>query len=195
MKKVVLALCFCIASVIPAAAQGPYVGLSGGVSLLHESDLDVGGGSGTIEYDTGFGFNVAAGYVMNPVRVEAEFGYKAADLDSVSGPGGSIGISGADLTVMSYMLNGYYDMKVDPTITPFVGFGIGVIDGELEGSGGSIDDAVFGYQATLGVSAAMNRNLNLDVYYRYQGSEDLEEDGFELSYDSSNIFVGVRYSF
>lgn len=184
MNRLILAFCLLVASVASAAAQGPYVGVSGGVSIVHESDVVLEGeGSWELEYDTGYGLNVAAGYNVNPFRVEAEFGYKTADLDNEN----------VDLSVFSYMVNGYYDLKVEGPVTPFFGAGIGIINGEIDDD---YDDTVFGYQLSAGLSAAVNKNVNFDLYYRFQGAgSDFEERGLKVSYDSSNIFLGMRYNF
>lgn len=197
MKKALLAAAFlCLASALPAAAaQGPYVGVAGGLAIVHDSDVDVPGvGSADLEYDTGFGFNVSAGMRFDQARIEAEFGVNQADLDQLSGPGGSVGLDG-DLTTMSFMVNGYYDVKMAAPVTPYFGVGLGLINGEFEIEGDEGDDTAFGYQFTAGLTAPINPLLDLDIYYRYQGSSDFEDEGEEISYDASLIFAGIRYKF
>jgi outer membrane immunogenic protein len=189
MKKVVLAALFLLlATVLPAAAQGPYVGVAGGLNIVHDSDVDTPLGSGEIEYDYGFGFNVTGGMHFAPIRLELEFGYNQADVDD----GGD-----ADLTIMSYMLNGYYDMAMGTApISPFLGFGLGFINGEFDGIGGEDDDTVFGYQATVGVTSHLNQYLDLDVYYRFQSTfDDFEIEDADVEYSASLIFAGLRYHF
>ncbi|WP_306534183.1 outer membrane protein [Geobacter sp.] len=183
-KTFILALCTCLASAIPAVA-GPYVGFGAGLSINHDSDIDPG--SGDIEYDPGYGLNVAAGYDFNPVRLEAEFAYRNAEIDNASD---------ADFTTMSYMINGYYDMKnINFPFKPYLGVGLGVINGELD-NGIDDDDTEFGYQLTAGVSNKIAQNVNLDIYYRYQGTaSDFDMGGSELSYDNSSFFVGFRFAF
>ena len=150
----------------------------------------------TTEYKTGYGFNIDAGYNFDGFRLEGEFGYKAADVDKFTALGASASISGVDMTVLSYMVNGYYDVKVNAPVQPFFGVGIGVINGELDIVGNKFDDTVFGYQFTAGVTGAVNKNLNLDLYYRFQGAaSDFEKEGGKLAYTSSNIFAGVRFNF
>ena len=201
MKKALLAAAFlCLASALPtAAAQGPYVGLAGGLAIFHDSDIDVrvpgfGTVSGEVEYDIGYGFNVSAGYKFDQMRLEAEFGYNKADVDKISTAGVTESATG-DVTIMSYMINAYYDMKLAAPITPFFGVGLGMINGDLEDE----EDTVFGYQLTAGVTSPINEFLNLDVYYRYQGASDFEADAagmpVDFSYDSSLVFAGLRYTF
>lgn len=178
------------ASSTSAMAQATYVGVSGGVSFFHDSDVDAGfAGSGEISYDAGPAFNVSAGVNMNPVRLEAEYGYKNADVDEV-------GLDGVDVTVHSFMLNGYYDIKTVTGIEPFVGVGIGFLNGELDDQGFKEDDTVFGYQLTAGASFRMAPAMNFDVSYRFQSApNDFEADGVEISYDSSSILAGFRFNF
>jgi outer membrane immunogenic protein len=196
-SKLLIAVAFIALSVLPAAAQGPYVGASGGLFIPHESDITITGlGSANVEYDVGGGFNINAGYDFNGFRLDAEFGYKAADIDKISGPGGSVSVSGADITVLSYMVNGFYDFKINSPVKPYLGVGIGILNGELDDNGISSDDTVFGYQVTAGIAYPMNKNLSFDLFYRLQGApKDFDVDGTKLSYTSSNINLGLRYNF
>jgi opacity protein-like surface antigen len=186
--KLLVAAAFLALSVLPAAAaQGPYVGASVGLFMPHDADLSVPGlGTGDVEYDLGVGFTIKAGYKVDDFRIEGEFGYQTADVDNASG---------VDLTVLSYMVNGYYDFKVNSPLKPFVGVGVGLLNGEMDVQGFKPDDTVFGYQFTAGVAYPLDKNLNFDVYYRFQGSADFELDGADLSYTSSNINAGLRYNF
>lgn len=188
---------FLVASTTSALAAGPYVGVAGGVSIVHDSDL---GGSGvpehTVSYDTGYGINASVGYDLQPVRVEFEFGYKQADLDSLSGPTLNGTFINSDITVMSYMVNCYYDFNINSALTPYLGAGVGLLNGEADFNGNKIDDTVFGYQFAAGTAYNFNKNIALDVSYRLQGAaSDFEEDGGELSYMSSNVMAGLRFNF
>lgn len=195
MRALVVMLLLVI-SATPALAAGPYVGASGGVSMVHDSDISEPGLSGTVSYDTGFGFNVNVGYDFVPVRVEFEFGYKNADVDQLEFFGIGVPITNADLTVMSYMVNAFYDIKTTSAFTPYVGAGIGVVTGELDDSGATADDTVFGYQFIVGAAYNFNKNFALDLSYRFQGAaQDFSLNGSDLSYMSSNIMAGLRYSF
>ncbi len=178
------------------AAGGPYLTASGGVSIFHDSDLSEPGLSGTAEYKTGYGFNVGAGYNFDPVRVEFEFGYKNADVDKLTLFGISASVSDTNLTTMSFMANAYYDFKNSSPFTPYIGAGIGAIYGEISGGGASGDDTVFGYQAIVGGAYNVNKNLAIDLSYRFQGTaSDFSLSGTDTSYMSSNIVAGLRYQF
>ena len=197
MKKLLLATLLCLACALPVtAAQGPYLGFGGGLSMNHDADIKISGlGSAEVEYDPGYGFNLAGGYNLDPVRLEAEFAYRVADVDKVSGPGGSSGVSGADLTTMSYMANVYYDVETRSPVKPFFGVGLGMINGEIDDNGDNLDDTVLGYQFTLGMTGRVDKNVSLDCYYRFQGvTEDFEQYGAKLEYTNSSVFVGFRFN-
>lgn len=186
-----------MASATTAMAAGPYVTASGGVSIFHDSDVNRSFDlSSTAEYNTGYGFNVGAGYNFDPVRVEFEFGYKNAEVDRFTTLGFSSGASGSDLTTMSYMINAYYDIKNSSPFTPYIGVGLGVINGEISDPGFSSDDTVFGYQVIAGAAYNVNKNFAIDLSYRFHAAaSDFSMAGTDVSYMSSNIVAGLRYQF
>jgi len=186
-----------VVSTTSALAAGPYIGAAGGISIVHDGDVSVTGvGTATAEYDTGFGFNVSAGYNFDPVRVEFEFGYKNTDMDKISGPGGSASVPDTEITVMSYMANAFFDFKTSSPFTPYVGAGIGLLNGELKDPGSKEDDNQFGYQFIVGAAYNVNKNLALDLSYRFLNApSDFSENGVDIEYMSSNIMAGLRYNF
>lgn len=184
-----------VASATSALAAGPYIGAAGGVSIMHDSDVSAPGFDGTVLYDTGYGFNVSAGYDLEPVRVEFEFGYKNADIDTVRVDGQGVSVSDSDISVMSYMANAYFDIKTQSAFTPYIGAGLGVVNGEIDIEGDKDDDTVFGYQVIAGVAYNMNKNMAIELSYRFQSSSDLSIDDADVSYMSSNIMAGLRYNF
>ncbi|MCM0080841.1 outer membrane beta-barrel protein [Geomonas sp. Red32] len=199
MKKILLPTLGILTFISSTALAGPYVGASLGLAIVHDSDVQVSGFSGTAtaNYDAGFGFNLAVGQKFEPLRVEGEFGFKKADLSSLSGPGGSVNVNDSDLTVTSYMVNAYYDFKADTfPIKPFVGVGLGLLHGELSVPGENDSDNQFGYQFTVGASYPVDQAINMDLLYRYQGSaSDFAANGVSVSYGSSSIMAGIRYNF
>lgn len=191
--RVLLAGLLLLASTASSFAAGPYIGVAGGVSIIHDSDYTIPGYySETIGYDTGYGLNLSAGYNFDGFRLEGEYGYKAADVKDISG----YSYSGADASFNSFMVNGYYDIKTNSAATPFIGAGLGLINGELNDNGYTVDDTVMGYQLLAGVGFDLNKNVTLDVSYRLQGAaSDFEKYGEKISYLSSNFYGGIRYKF
>jgi len=190
---VLLAGLLLLASTTSAFAAGPYIGVAGGVSIVHDSDYTVPGYvKDTVSYDTGYGFSLSGGYNFDGVRLEGEYGYKTADVKDISG----YSYSGADASFKSFMVNGYYDIKTNSAVSPFIGAGLGLINGELNDNGYTVDDTVLGYQLIAGVGFNLNKNVTIDLSYRLQGAaSDLEKDGEKLSYLSSSLLGGVRFNF
>ena len=192
--RVLLAGVLLLASTTSAFAAGPYISAAGGVSIVHDSDDTIPGFyKDTIGYDAGYGLNLSAGYDFGGFRLEGEYGYKTADIKDISG----ISSSG-DASFNSFMVNGYYDIKTNSAATPFIGAGLGLINGEVNFNeyGYTVDDTVLGYQLIAGVGFDLNKNVTLDVSYRLQGAaSDFEEAGEKISYLSSNFYGGIRYKF
>lgn len=199
-SKLLLVVLLLISTASQVFAQGPfvgpYVGASGGVTMTSDSDVTVAAGSGALSYDTGYGLGLSAGYNFGGARLEGEFGYKVASLENLSTSNINFNITDSDLKVTSYMINGYLDHKSDSGLIMFIGAGVGVINAKFDGDGSSIDDTVFGYQATIGASVAANKNINVDLFYRYMAAgTDFEKDGIKINYNSSNVYLGLRYNF
>lgn len=195
--RTLLAGALLVTAASPAFAAGPYVGAAGGISIYHDATIEAAGiGNADVSYDTGYGFNAAAGYDFDGFRVEGEIGYKTADVDKFSAGGFSVAATDLEQNMTSYMINGYYDIKTNSSVTPFIGAGLGMINGEFKGGGDTTDDTKFGYNAIAGVSVAANKNISFDLSYRLQGTfSDFDENGDKIEYMSSNFYVGMRYKF
>ena len=193
--RILLAGLLLAAAATSAFAAGPYVGVAGGVSLIHDSDVSYPGGpTDTETYDTGYGFNGSLGYNFDGARLELELGYKAADVDTYAGQS----VSGGEVSFMSYMVNGYFDFRNPSAVTPYLGAGIGMINGEWDDHdhGDKDDDTVFGYQFMAGLGIALDRHIAIDLSYRFQGAgEDLNIWGADQEYMSSSFFAGIRVNF
>ena len=201
-KRVVLAGVLAALYATPALAADPepYLGGSAGAAFFHDNDIGVTEpgvlAKSTARYQTGYALAVCGGFLFDFFRLEGEFGYTHANVDNISGPAGSIQISGADATVMSYMGNAYYDFRNSTRLTPFVGAGIGLLHGTLSEPGTDYTSNVFGYQGMAGLSIGATSRVDLDLYYRYQGSaSDFSNKGISFSYQSSTVLAGLRYNF
>ncbi|MEI6827895.1 MAG: outer membrane beta-barrel protein [Desulfuromonadales bacterium] len=195
--KILLVGLFIVASTTSAFAAGPYVGTTIGVSVLHDSDVkNPGTPKITASYDLGFGMNVSGGYNFDGARIEGEFGYKSTEIDKLSGPGQGGYVQGADISIMSYMVNGYYDVRTPSQVTPYIGVGLGLVNVKMDINGMKNDDTVFAYQLITGLGIAIKKNIILDLSYRFQGaSGDANISGADVQYMSSNFNVGIRYNF
>jgi len=195
--RLLLAGLLLMASTSSAFAAGPYLGIAAGASFFHDSDLNEPGfPTDTVSFDPGYGFSLSGGYNFNGARIEGEFGYKNADVDTISGPGGSFAVVGGDMAITSFMINGLFDIKTQSNVTPYLGAGIGILNGEVNDNGFEADDTVAGYQLIAGIGLGLDRNTTLDFSYRLQGAaEDFNVEGSEISYLSSSIYAGIRFNF
>jgi len=187
-----------------AFAAGPYVIATGGVSYFHDAEIEVIGvspqfslGSADISYDLGYGFTFGAGYNFDGFRLEGEWALRRTSVDKISAHGNNAPLRKVDdFTVVSYMVNGYYDVKTSSGVSPFFGVGIGQLNGDLDVIGYDIEDNTSGYQLTAGVTYPINKSLSLALSYRLQGAfVDIESNYGDLSYLNSSIMAGVRYDF
>ena len=190
----------------PALAAGPYVGGQAGAVFLSDSTVsDSGGGSADIKFDTGYGVGVFGGYDYGTWRLEGEFTYRLNDNKEVT-DGGITDPIGGDTSSMALMLNAYYDFRmVSPTFVPYIGAGIGGarVATEVTDLGVTViddSDIVFAYQLAAGVGFVVNKQVTIDLGYKYFATAD---PSFEFTgggtldgeYKSHNVFLGLRYSF
>ena len=91
-----------------AAERGPYVTGAVGVGFPADSDLDTATTSANAELDPGFAAMVSVGHLYgNGLGTEIEFGYRANDVDRISGATAT-----GDMGIFSVMLNGIYDFGI-----------------------------------------------------------------------------------
>ena len=206
-SRMAFVFCFVVVAFFaaPALAVGPYVGGHAGAVFLDDSTISDPTGSADIKFDTGYGLGVVGGYDYGTWRLEGEFTYRVNDHDQISLLGVT-GPLGGDTSSMALMLNAYYDFRmVSPTIVPYIGGGIGGAFVSVDASVGGLqliddDDLVFAYQVAAGVGFAVNKQVTIDLGYKYFATAD---PSFDLSgggsvdgeYKSHNVFLGVRYNF
>ena len=102
------------------------------------------------------------------------------------------------------MINGYLDFPIGKRFTPYIGAGIGgsklnidniTVDGdELE----SANTWLFGYQGKLGLSYALNKNLNIFGEGTYSAFSDLGAAGEKYGLESNsdiNYRAGLTLKF
>lgn len=202
--RVFLVAFFLMSSVASALAAGPYIGVAGGATFTHEGDASlIGAGSATAEYDPGLTFTGSVGYLFDdptqmafPFRLEFEFGYKNADVDKISVPAWSLSLSDTKIKLLSYMVNAFYEVKAQEYLNTYLGVGAGLLDGELDIQGDKANDTEFGYQVIVGGTFHMSEHLGLDVSYRFMHApSDFSKEGANIKYMSSNVLLGLRYSF
>jgi opacity protein-like surface antigen len=210
MKKTLLILCgglLVFMLVSPAnSAEGPYVGVKAGLAMLTDSDVTdatVPGVPHELKFDSGVALAVAAGYEYQWVRGELEIAYQENDMDSITVAGAPLKLSG-DVSNLSFLLNGYFDIKNETALTPFITAGIGFAQvdvSDIANSAGVIvqrggDETVFAYQVGAGLGYDVNKYVTIDLTYRYYGTGDVKwNPQLEMENASHNIYLGLRYAF
>ncbi len=211
-KSVVTAVCLLVlfASYASAGQTGDYVGASAGLLLSkHSTVTDRNGDSADLSYNM-FGASVSAfigrQYGMG-LRVEEELFYKRAATDKFNHSGTSSKID-SNMSCLGAMTNLYYDWYHDVKVmegssfSPYVGVGVGFVDvnmsdGTVNGlklwNGGS--DAVLAYQIAIGSGIPINKDIVLDISYRYFSTQDSKIDQIKTNFSNHNILLGARYFF
>jgi outer membrane autotransporter protein len=122
-------------------------------------------------------------------------------MDVCSGGACGSGDASGDVTSLSFLANVYYDFVNSTPFTPYLTAGAGVawLDvNDLAVAGmrvGDSDDTVFAYQFGAGVGYAINKNLTVDLKYRYFATEDPKFDGIDAEFANHNVYLGLRYNF
>jgi opacity protein-like surface antigen len=179
-----------MAGSVQAAERKFYFAASVGINKLLEID-----DSGVkASFDPGYGFLFAAGLDAGQFRVEGEIGYRSADVDDLK-VFGTGGLSNGDISVLSFMANGYYDFeKPNSSWTPYVGAGLGIIDSDLEGNNPSFrvtgGNTNLAYQFMLGLAYQMNSSLALTAGYRFLGTFAFDENVM-----INELNLGLRFMF
>jgi len=190
IMMIVTAISLCFSNLAMAKdCVWPYVGVVGGGSVSDSNRLSL---------STGYSIGGLAGFEFCNARVEAEVVYRASDIDSAD----SVRSSG-DVSLISYMVNGYYEFNVDSKKwRPYVGGGAGVSTAEMSALfvngtqvSGRSSDTRFSYQGIGGVGFFLTKNLVLDVSYRYFSTLRFQFENFSTDLTTHNIVVGSRWRF
>lgn len=178
------------------AGDAAYVKGSLGYAVGQKIKVKDEDGSATSKNGKGLIGNIGAGMAFaNGLRSDAEFYFD---------DGVKIKSDGAKFKAktLGLFLNGYFDVKNSSPFTPYVMAGLGWANTQLSLSDGdekqkSKRKNTLAYQAGLGVSYAVSKNVALDVGYRYIDKR------IKSSYQGTKTtlkgihagLVGVRFSF
>ena len=201
---------------------GPYFDLRAGGSYLSDAD-NVGPGltSGIMiesEFDLGpaiegaFGWEHESGF-----RGEVALGYQQYDVDTLTftqdgGIGNFFGVGDldgrslkgeGDVSVFTFMVNGYYALNLD-NFRPYVGVGVGGADVSADVSAlrfNLVDhqDTVFAYQGIVGLEYRLSDSVALGGRYTYFATTDptfIDTLGFEFDSEiqAHSIMATIRIS-
>jgi opacity protein-like surface antigen len=193
-----------------AAADGPYVGVEGGVSLPQSTDYNVTLTNGTtststtysdgyhVKHKTGYDVDLLAGYKLGLFRLEGEAGYQRAKVKSltVSSPiltdvGTATGTAvtasnfpvGNHIGVTKLMANALIDSDFGGGFGGYAGGGAGRAWTKFSGD----KDNAWAYQGIAGIRYAISPNVDAGVKYEYFRTG-------KLSYDDAFAVNGTNYT-
>ncbi|QXE92477.1 outer membrane beta-barrel protein [Geomonas subterranea] len=216
MKKTLLAILVLTLLALPAAASatpprpGPYV--SGFVGLTVPETVNATSFEGPttfndrIKFDPGLNVGGTLGYDFGFMRFEGEISYKDIQLNTIADRDGgpSLRIEEGNVDTTAFMANVFFDMHNDSPITPYIGGGVGFAALHLndvftpalvDPVYWADDQVVLAYQAGGGLEVALNRQLSLDLAYRYFGTSKASFINSEFELQTHNATLGLRLKF
>ena len=193
-----------------AADKGMYVSGIAGLSLVPKLDQEISGARVfEPDFDPGVKIAGALGYDYGVLRAEVEIGYLTNEANDGVAIGSGSGPVEGDVSVLSFMVNGYYDFHTaNFSLVPYLGVGIGgasidaIIIAPLLAPSQVVDDSatVFAYQFMAGLGWNVSPTITLTADYRYfattdpeftiPGSPDLTSD-----YNNHSFNLGARFKF
>lgn len=194
-----------------------YLGLEFGPMLVENMEFDVNGVDNVVtgRHRAGFDGDGVIGYDFGGFRLEAEVGYRQANVRGVS-TFAPITVGGANFpannyssggrnSALSFMVNGLIDFGPDDGIQGFVGAGAGVarvksnptflVPGFLNDS-----DTNFAWQALAGVRAPIGPNMDVSFKYRFFNADNVDVTllngaSARTRFRSHSLLGGVIFNF
>jgi len=199
MKKLFLIVFAGIFFAKPIMAA-PYVSGSIGSGSLTNSNATYGGviSSNMITYKSGVPFCGALGIKSDACRIEVALGYQSQCIGAVKHDGKYAVISSHTLSILSYMLNSYYDFDIKGcVVSPYLNAGIG--GARLTEKGVGTPDETsngFAWQLGGGFSVKASEHIGVDFGYRYfKPSAYNANRASDITVLSHNFMAGFRYNF
>jgi opacity protein-like surface antigen len=207
VKLTPITLLFLLASSATTAAtpiDGWYSSVFGGYAYLpnnlatSRNSIAYSNASYESEYNAGGSF----GFKSNPMRYEAQVTYVNAMLDNVFENGQYDSLVAGYNNAIFGLANVYYDFPtVIPTITPFLGVGLGygwinvkVDNMRLPNTPDfNVSDSAFAYQGSIGVTFNFSENYALDIGYRYLATSKVFDLGKTFQAHLANVSAIYRY--
>jgi opacity protein-like surface antigen len=149
-----------------------------------------------LDWQDGFAMSASIGRRFDVFRLEAEFSFMNNRIEysgaGIPGVGDFNGPAAGNVSLNSYMLNVYHDIKIkDWCWEPYVGAGVGFYQSEINslypiyfpeigaayGGVNSTSDMPFAYQFRVGASRPLTERTEFFIGYRYFNGADLSFAG------------------
>ncbi len=180
--------------------EGFYISALGGASIPDDVDYQSGTSKGKLEFNGGMSLTAAVGHhFLESWRIELEYSYRTASLDSRTIGGVNTEVSG-DLSQNSLMMNFIYDVNLNYHFFWYGGAGLGFSLANLSINNKDDSDLVFSQQMMTGFGYRLSQKTSFVVGYRlfYGLSQKHDLGGVATKIDSplQHIFeLGIRYDF
>jgi opacity protein-like surface antigen len=159
--------------------------------MPNDIDWSNSNGNGSLGLDDSYNIEGAFGVgFAKAFRAELALGYQKNDFsDETDAPD--------DMSMISYMVNGYYDIANESSFTPYVLAGLGLMDTTINDSvDGDSDDMLWGAQLGAGVGYELSESVILDLKYKYLMAEEGDFGGTKVEkIGGHQIQLGARYQF
>lgn len=204
----------------PAIAELGYLEYSLGAAYIPNQNLTGSGLSGSVRSDVGFAVGAAVGTTIldmgaPSLRGEIAVDYRSANTNSLNVVSGFISESDGEIKLFSAMANAYMDFDLDVPATPFIGFGVGYgqfeIDAETRTGEFKIaeKEAVFTWNVMAGVTLPYSNVVDFTASYRYVATTDSEvtvralpfgattatSTRIDAQFDAHELRAGIRVKF
>jgi OmpA-OmpF porin, OOP family len=192
MRKMAIAVALASTAIAtPALARNDawYIGVEGGAMIVEDIKLDIGilPAAASVDHRVGYDVDGIIGYDFGAFRMEAEVGYKQAQVNGYTSstttrrgtgfpnaPAGQYLGAAGQTSALSFMLNGLLDFGDDEALSGFVGGGVGVARVKhskysINPAGNFLDDSDtgFAYQVLAGIRAPLTSNVDVGLKYRF----------------------------
>ena len=213
----------------PGFSADKYVSGNIGITWMSDTEGDILGLTDDIlDAELGFSSGItllgAFGCDYGDYRIEGELGYQNNDVDELTADfdlpindgedsNAELGLDG-DITVLSLLVNGYYDIDLGGGVelSPTVGVGVAQVsmddvtvnDVSIDGYGSEdfdgdlgldINETTFAYQAGIGLGIPVADNIMLDARYRYFATTDFTMLVVNTNIESHSALLGLRVGF
>ena len=185
MKKLLLTLSATTAISLStlAAANSPYIGVSGGFNL--PSNYEYGNNNDWFKNGYVVGFKAGA-HVFSSARADLSVDYLHNSSDVANN---------TSLKQTALFANMYYDFHNSSAFTPYLGGGLGYVhtqnssDLNAGNPNNPFQSSSFGAQLTAGIQYAINDDLAVDFAYKGMGVSQNDGTG-----NHSLLTVGLQYN-
>ena len=185
--------------------NGWYSNVFGGFTQLPEDVNTTASGVywNHTKYRYGYDAGGSIGFKSNPLRYEGQFTFLDVEAKNLSVNGLRPERLKGETTAAFLMANVYYDFPdMVPGISPYLGGGIGYgyINARM-GAGNAaaflyvldVNDSVFAYQGTAGLTYNFAENYAINIDYRYIGTSRV--DGLGKIFQANLGEIGATYRF